>query len=116
MKKATIVAMAMIICIIFTQSAFAGSCSDRGCTSRVKMMYTAPYSEGKVSIELKDVNPASANCNPASDIYYTLYKDNIMFDKIFDQISAAAIMGNEVFFRIVEGSDDCEIIYVKVWY
>ncbi|PID52563.1 MAG: hypothetical protein CR972_01235 [Candidatus Moraniibacteriota bacterium] len=57
-----------------------------------------------------------ANCSLAEGVYYSLYKDHPMFAENMELIQMAAVTGREIFLRIYENSNVCEISYVKVIY
>lgn len=115
MKRISLLVM-IAVAMLLSGNVFAGGCSGIGCTSRVAKMYLSPSAEGRIFFQLKDVNPALASCTPFEGVFFTLYKDHVLFEQIHDQVHGASIMGKEIFFRIVEGSVDCEIVYVQVTY
>jgi len=115
-KKFIIVGLLIVMGCIFTGNAFAAYCNDKGCKARINRLYTAPYGNGRVYIEFKDVNSTQANCTPVEGRYFVLYAENVAFDSINARLETSAMMGKEVWVRIVENSNTCEVIYIQTWY
>ncbi len=112
MKK--IVMLIMALAIFTGTNCFAAYCNDRGCKDGIKRIYT--HSNGRVYIQFKNVNPAQANCTPEEKIFFVLYADSNLFSEINSQLQTSAMMGKEVWVRIVEGTNPCEVNYVQTWY
>jgi len=115
MKKLFIVVL-VVFTVFAGTSCFGAGCSNRGCTARVKKIYPSESDGGRVFYQLKDVDVGQANCTPYGGNSYTLYKDHPMFDEYFAMTQLAAAMGKEIYFRIREGSNVCEIGYIAAYY
>lgn len=116
MNKVLTVFLVLASMCFFATNSFATGCTNRGCTAPVRAIYPSTSDSGRVFVELKNVDMASANCTPVEGMFYSLYKDHPMFEENMKLIQTAAITGKEIFLRIHEGSNVCEISYVKVIY
>ena len=116
MKNVVMIFMVAVFSLVCAGNSFAAHCNDKGCKAQINRLYTTSHGEGRVYIELKDVDPSEANCTPAEGKYFTLYSQNNMFHYINAQLQASAIMGKEVWVRINEGTNPCEVNYIQTWY
>ncbi len=79
----------------------------------VKIIYPSSSDGGRVFVKLKDVDMSTTNCSLAEGAYYSLYKDHSMFAENMELIQMAAVTGREIFLRIYENSNVCEIFYLS---
>lgn len=60
-----------------------------------------------------NADETTLKCTAPSDIYLTLHADHPMFDALYSTMLAYQLTGRAVTFRIVDDSQDCEILYAS---
>lgn len=113
MKSLKVIIFVLIMSILFTGNIIAAICGAKGCTARIASIYPSTSDNGRVFIRLKDVDMSLVNCTPVEGVFFSLYKSNSMFAENMKLIQTAAVMGQEIYIRIYESSDVCEVYYVR---
>lgn len=111
--------MRVLIVLVSTMLAaplgYAG-CVDRSCMGIgievVKSVY--PSSTGDIYLEAPD-DKTTLNCTLKEGQYMVLQSDHPLFREIYSTVLSALTSNKRLQVRIVEGSDNCQVSYVRMW-
>ncbi|MCP4486429.1 MAG: hypothetical protein GY820_03785 [Gammaproteobacteria bacterium] len=101
--------IAIVLGVIGNAAAWADTCSGTGCISTISEINTKINGDILIGTPF---NEKLANCTPVADIYFVL-SSGTNSDKAYSSILSAYISGKKIQLRIVEGSTNCEIDYVR---
>lgn len=89
-------------------------CTTIACESQVAELYPTSQSGGVVLVKLQ-LAQTSLNCTQLGGAYLTLKPSNAVFREMFAVLLMSMQNQAPVMVRIVEGSPDCEITYVRAY-
>ena len=90
---------------------YADECTTWGCISTVDSLYTNANGQIYVSTPLDETK---ADCTVYAGGYFVLNPNAQNKKEIYATLLAAYMAGRKVQLRIVEGSPDCELSYVRL--
>ncbi|RSD29696.1 hypothetical protein [Vibrio pectenicida] len=97
--------------IFFSTFSFADECGSWGCISTIETLYT--NAEGVIYIGTP-LDEKKANCQPVSDVYFTLNPNASNASYIYSSLLSAYMAGKKIGLRIKEGHPKCELSYVNL--
>lgn len=98
--------------IVGSSSVFAADeCTTWGCISSISELYV--NAEGSIIVGTP-LDEKLANCTPVSGVFFTLNPSAGNAKEIYSALLAAYMSDKKVQLRIVEGSDQCELSYVRL--
>lgn len=95
---------------LMSATSHSNSCSSTGCVATIKTIYTKL--DGMVYLGTP-ADELEANCAPHSDVYFVLNPNAANFEAAYSSVLSAYISGRKIQLRIQEGSNPCEISYVR---
>ena len=101
-----------ILCSVLLTSVSHALCSNIACTATVKEFYLRNADAIYISIN-DDLTPL--NCDPLGDRYLTLESTHKNAQQIYAALLSAKATKSNVKFRIVQGSANCAIDYIRVF-
>lgn len=102
--------------LIASPPAMAG-CSANNCSGIGDQVLKSFYpASGLVYLEPPSAaDKAALNCTLVSGHYMTLKQSHNNYDVILSTVLTAIAAGHHLTVRIVEGSADCKVSYVRMW-
>ncbi len=103
----------LLLVLLFSTSAFASDnyCATWGCVSTIKDFYT--NTNGQVYINTP-VDQSPVNCTQYPGGYFVLDPNFNNFDQIYSTLLAAYFSDSKIQLRVVEGSSNCLLAYVRL--
>ena len=104
----------VIAAIAMPAFALANACTSIQCTATIKQIVVGNGDNIQVQLQITQADEDLLNCTLASDTYFTLVSGDTRFDQIYSGLLSAQVRRAQVEFRILEGSNNCEILYVRL--
>lgn len=86
-------------------------CEKWGCIGKITDIYT--NADGVIYIG-SEHDEKKANCKPISDVYFTLNPKSENAKEIYSSILSSYMSDKKIQLRIKEGSNQCELEYVRL--
>jgi len=110
MKKFSVLTIASLLLAPITALA---SCSSTACDTTLTKVYPSPLGGGVVYVQVSE--PVTAlNCTRVPGEFMSLKSTHPLFKESYALLLSSLQAKSPVRVRIVEGSADCEIVYVWV--
>lgn len=104
--------LASFLCLTLTSTSQWAQCDPKGCTSTIETIYT--QANGVTYVGTPD-DENLANCEAAEGgVYFTLDHGDQNSTTIYSGLLSAYMAGERVRLRIIEGSNGCKLIYVRL--
>ncbi len=107
-----------MLSVFFVGNAYAG-CDANGCvtsaTDPMKRIYLTGMSDGQVYIEPPS-GKENLDCTLRENIYLTLKSAHPLFKETYSALLAGATAEKKMYIRIKNGSANCEVAYVMVYF
>ena len=103
--------IAALISSSFTSFIAAAGCTENGCLSKVDTLYMS--GNGNIFIGTTD-DEKLLDCDAVSDVYITLKPTHKNFEPIYSALLATQLADKEIYLRILNGSDSCELSYASL--
>ena len=102
----------ILFLLVTANSSFAEDrCTTWGCVSPIETLYTNASGVIYVGTPFAEIN---ANCTPVSDVYFTLNPDRPNAKEVYTSLLGAYLANKKIQLRIVEGSEGCQLAYVRL--
>ena len=101
----------LLITLILPFTANADQCASWGCTSTIDELYTTANGDVYIRTPLDETQ---ANCTVHTGSHFVLSADSQNFKEIYSSLLAAYVSNSTIQLRIVEGSSNCRISYVRL--
>lgn len=111
MLKYLLIAGALFSASSANAACYVNFCKGEAASTVVSIF---PNGSGNVYIEPPS-DKANLNCSLAEGSYLVLQADHPLFSEIYSTILSAVAMNKLFQVRIVEGSTNCRISYVRMW-
>ncbi len=89
----------------------ADECTTWGCVSTIESLYVNASGNIFVGTPLDETK---ANCTASSGVYFTLNTKSANAKEMYSSLLAAYMANNKVQLRIIEGSGNCELSYIRL--
>lgn len=103
---------------LFSGFLHANSCTPDGCkgkaTNIIERMYVSGYSDGRVIIKPK-VSTQSLDCTLIEGQFLTLHSNHVLFEEIYSGLLTSIATNKEIFIRIKNKTNNCEVSYIMMW-
>jgi hypothetical protein len=108
MYKLTLI---LIASVLLPLTAYADKCASWGCISSIETLYT--NADGVIYVGTP-LDESLANCTPISNVYFSLNPSRQNAEKIYSSLLAAYMSGGKIQLRVKEGTNNCELSYVRL--
>lgn len=106
-----------ILFLLGAANVFAG-CDSNGCVGTPKELFSNYYltgwGDGRVFFQVKEGRD-QLDCTLVEGNYLTLKASHPLFKEIYSTVLAAATTDSKVLLRIKNGSDICEVSYLRLF-
>jgi len=107
----------LFLLLVFCSASCFSACNARSCHGVkgevVKSIY--PTQGGKVYLEAPPSHRGNLNCTLAEGTFMVLEPDHPLFKEIYSTVLTALSTGNTLQVRVVEGTSNCRVAYVRMW-
>lgn len=107
----------LVFFIFFSGRIFAG-CDSNGCVGTPKELfsnyYLSGWDDGRVFFQLV-LDKDKLDCDLVEGSYLTLRSGHPLFKEIYSSVLLASAADRKILLRIKNGSDICEISYVRFY-
>lgn len=109
-----------ILGFVFSFNVYSASCDKNGCTGKPRELFSNYYltgwEDGRVYFHLKDnISKQFLDCNLAEGAYMTLMSSHPIFKEIYSSMLSASAMDRQLFVRIKNKTNNCEISYIRIY-